>query len=59
MDVALVDVDNVNRLNDCFPNLALMKLSAYHKRRGDRVQWFEPLEMRHFDRAYLSIVHKA
>ena len=56
MDVALVDVDNVNRLNDCFPNLALMKLSAYHKRRGDRVQWFEPLEMRHFDRAYLSKV---
>ena len=56
MDVALVDVDNVNRLNDCFPNLALMKLSAYHKRRCDRVQWFEPLEMRHFDRAYLSKV---
>ena len=56
MDVALVDVDNRDRLNDCFPNLALMKLSAFHKSRGDRVQWFEPLEMRHFDRAYLSKV---
>ena len=56
MDVALVDVDNRDRLNDCFPNLALMKLSAFHKSRGDRVQWFEQLEMRHFDRAYLSKV---
>lgn len=56
MDVALVDVDNRDRLNDCFPNLALMKLSAFHKSRGDHVQWFNPLEMKHFDRAYLSKV---
>lgn len=56
MEIALIDVDNRDRLNDCFPNLALMKLSAYHKARGDLVQWFDPLEMKHFDRAYLSKV---
>lgn len=26
-----------------FPNLVLMKLSAYHKSRGDHVQWWNPL----------------
>lgn len=26
-----------------FPNLALMKLSAYHKQNGDDVSWFTPL----------------
>ena len=31
MRVGLIDVDSHN-----FPNLVLMKLSAYHKSRGDR-----------------------
>lgn len=26
-----------------FPNLALMKLSAWHKAKGDDVEWFEPI----------------
>ena len=34
MNVRLVDVDGHN-----FPNLALMKISAYHKQRGDNVDW--------------------
>ncbi len=38
MRVALVDGDGGS-----FPNLALMKLSAYHKTRGDSVEWFGPL----------------
>ena len=25
-----------------FPNLCLMKLSEYHTRRGDRVEWWSP-----------------
>lgn len=25
-----------------FPNLALMKISAYHKARGDQVEWYNP-----------------
>lgn len=38
MRVGLIDVDSHN-----FPNLPLMKLSAYHKARGDSVGWYDPL----------------
>lgn len=34
----MIDVDGHN-----FPNLPLMKLSAWHKRQGDSVEWYEPL----------------
>ena len=37
-----------------FPNLALMKLSAYHKARGDTVEWFMPLERDKYDIVYSS-----
>ena len=36
MKIALVDVDG----HSGFPNLALMKLSAWHKRHGDEVSWW-------------------
>lgn len=35
MRIGLIDVDSHN-----FPNLCLMKLSAYHKAQGDRVEWW-------------------
>lgn len=35
MNIGLIDVDGHN-----FPNLALMKLSAYHKSKGDDVEWW-------------------
>lgn len=38
MRIGLIDVDGHH-----FPNLALMKLSAYHKEKGDSVEWYEPL----------------
>ena len=38
MRIGLIDVDSHN-----FPNLALMKISAYHKANGDSVEWYEPL----------------
>lgn len=38
MKVGLIDVDGHN-----FPNLPLMKISAYHKSRGDSVEWYNPL----------------
>ena len=38
MNIGLIDVDSHN-----FPNLALMKISAYHKSKGDSVEWYEPL----------------
>ena len=34
----MIDVDGHN-----YPNLPLMKLSAWHKRQGDSVAWYEPL----------------
>lgn len=35
-----------------YPNVALMKISAYHKERGDSVEWAIPLES--YDRVYES-----
>ena len=51
MKVGLIDVDGHN-----FPNLPLMKLSAWHKRQGDSVEWYEPLFSGHLDRVYMSKV---
>ena len=49
MHVGLIDVDSHN-----FPNLALMKISAYHKSVGDSVEWWYALEQ--YDRVYMSKV---
>ena len=49
MKIALVDVDGH------FPNLALMKLAAWHKAQGDSVVWYDPLFSRP-DRIYASKV---
>lgn len=35
-----------------YPNLALMKVSAYHKSLCDIVEWHDPLE--HYDKVYVS-----
>ena len=51
MRVGLVDVDGHN-----FPNLPLMKLSAWHKAQGDTVEWYEPMFSGHMDKVYLSKV---
>lgn len=51
MRVGLVDVDSHN-----YPNLPLMKLSAWHKAQGDSVEWYEPLFGGHYDKVYLSKV---
>ena len=49
MKIGLVDVDSHN-----FPNLALMKLSAWHKANGDDVEIAFPLSR--YDRVYASKV---
>lgn len=53
MRVGLIDVDGHN-----FPNLPLMKISAYHKGRGDSVEWYNPLTawVRQPERVYMSKV---
>ena len=52
MRIGLVDVDGGGK----FPNLALMKISAWHKGVGDTVEWYEPMFSGHFDKVYLSKV---
>lgn len=49
MKIGLIDVDSHN-----FPNLALMKISAYHKAQGDEVEWCNPFY--HYDIVYQSKV---
>lgn len=49
LKIGLIDVDSHN-----FPNLPLMKLSAWHKEHGDQVEWWNGLK--HYDRVYMSKV---
>lgn len=56
MKIGLIDVDNYQKLDNCFPNLALMKLSAWHKNRGDSVEWYQPMFSGHMDKVYMSKV---
>ena len=49
MKIGLIDVDSHN-----FPNLALMKISAYHKAQGDEVEWWWGWGQ--YDRVYKSKV---
>jgi hypothetical protein len=49
VNIGLIDVDSHN-----FPNLALMKISAHHKSKGDHVEWAIP--MLKYDIVYQSKV---
>ncbi len=49
MKIGLVDVDSHN-----FPNLPLMKISAYHKAKGDTVEFCQPIFK--YNRIYVSKV---
>ena len=51
MKIGLIDVDGHN-----FPNIALMKLSAWHKGKGDIVEWYDPLFSEEMDIVYVSKV---
>lgn len=48
MRIGIVDVDGHN-----FPNFALMKIAAYHKAKGDNVEWAMPM-FGQYDRVYQS-----
>lgn len=49
MEIGLIDVDGHG-----FPNLALMKISAYEKMNGNDVEWWNGLK--HYDRVYQAKV---
>ena len=48
--IGIIDVDGHN-----FPNLALMRISQYHKQLGDTVEWWWS-DMIHYDIVYMSKV---
>ena len=48
MNIGLLAVDSN------YPNLALMKISSYHKAKGDNVEWYNPLC--HYDKVYAAKV---
>lgn len=50
MRIGLLDVDSHN-----FPNLPLMKISAWHKQQGDTVEWWDP-EGGWYNKVYASKV---
>ena len=50
MRIGLIDVDGHH-----FPNLALMRISAYHKAQGDEVEWWWT-DFIHYDIVYMSKV---
>lgn len=53
MRIGLIDVDGHH-----FPNLALMRISAYHKGRGDTVEWWYT-DFIHYDIVYMSKIFSA
>lgn len=50
MKIGLIDVDGHH-----FPNLALMRISAFHKAKGDEVEWWVG-DLFHYDIVYMSKV---
>ncbi len=51
MKIGLIDVDGHN-----FPNIPLMKISAWHKAQGDSVEWYDPMFTGHCNKVYMSKV---
>lgn len=59
MRIGLIDCEmesNLKNSKNPFPNLALMKLSAFHKSKGDSVEWYQPMFSGHMDKVYISKV---
>jgi hypothetical protein len=58
MNIGLIDVDTNSKAKKWgakpFPNLALAKISRYHKMRGDLVEWYTPFT--HYDVVYMAKV---
>ena len=49
--IGLIDVDGHN-----YPNIPLMKISTWHKKQGDSVEWYDPMFSGHLDKVYMSKV---
>jgi hypothetical protein len=49
MRIGIVDVDSHN-----YPNFALLRIAGYHRDKGDKVEWADPLFGEGYDRVYMS-----
>ena len=60
MKIGLIDIDGHAKKKKwgatIYPNLALCKISAWHKKQGDEVIWYEPMYSGHCDKVYISKV---
>lgn len=56
MLIGLHDAEYEHMPHKSFPNYALMKISAYHKALGDRVEWWNAIDNDRYDRIYSSKV---
>ncbi len=56
MIIGLHDAEKDHMKHKTFPNYALMKISAYHKSKGDIVKWWSPITTSIFDVIYSSKV---
>ena len=58
MNIGLIDVDGHASKKKwgatIYPNLALAKLAAWHRKQGDDVEWYTPFS--HYDRVYMAKV---
>lgn len=56
MNIGLIDIDSNSKIKKWgakpFPNLALAKLSRYHKQQGNQVEWYTPFA--HYDVVYMA-----
>lgn len=58
MRIGLIDIDSHGKKKKygaaAYPNLALCKIAAYHKSKGDEVFWYDPMFSGHCDKVYIS-----
>lgn len=54
MNIGLIDVDHWGKMQGCFPNLPLMKLSTFYKKHDCCVEWYE--EGKDYDLVFRSKV---
>ena len=52
--IGIHDAEKEHMPNKTFPNLALMKISAWHKAKGDKVEWWLPIKQ--YEKVYSSKV---
>lgn len=54
MLIAIHDADQEHIRGKAYPNYALMKIAAYHKKIGNKVEWWNPIRNDQYDLVYSS-----